>query len=234
MNSPFSNGTFELDKNQLAATQVYDYLRSKIIKLEFKPGTILSRPEIARFFNVSITPVRDALLRLEDEGLIDILPQHATRVRAIDIDSARLAHFLRLTLELEVARTLARQGSEDLLPRLRALVDKQRACWDRKDLEGFVSTDQEFHRELFCAAKLERLWQMVRGRSGNMDRLRRLHIPLNGKADAILHEHADLVEAIAARSPERAESWVRQHLGGTMSQLIELRKLYPEYMMEKA
>jgi DNA-binding GntR family transcriptional regulator len=232
MNLPFLEGTFELAKGPTAATQIYGYLRAKIVTLEFKPGTLLPRPELARFFNASVTPVRDALLRLEEEGLVDIFPQHATRVREIDIDSARNAHFLRLALELEVARTLAQKDDSELLARLRSLVDMQRACWERKDIEGFVATDQEFHRNMFSAAKVGRLWHTVRARGGNMDRLRRLHLPLNGKADSVLQEHADLLDAIEKRDPDLAEDRVRRHLGGTLSRLIDLRQTYPQYLKE--
>lgn len=225
-------GTFALAKSQNAAAQIYDYLRAKIVSLQFEPGTILPRPELARFFNASVTPVRDALLRLEEEGLVDIFPQHATRVREIDIDSARNAHFLRLALELEVARKLARQDDSELLARLRLLIETQRTCWEHKDIEGFVATDQEFHRTMFSAAKMGRLWHTLRARSGNMDRLRRLHLPLNGKADTVLQEHADLVDAIARRDPDLAADRVRRHLGGTLSQLIDLQVKYPQYLKQ--
>jgi DNA-binding GntR family transcriptional regulator len=179
-----------------------------------------------------VTPVRDALLRLEEEGLVDIFPQHATRVREVDIDSARHAHFLRLALELEVARKLARHHDSTLPARLRQLVDAQRSCWERKDIEGFVAADQEFHRHMFSAANAERLWHIVRAHSGNMDRLRRLHLPLNNKADSVLLQHAELVDAIEQRDPGLAEDRVRGHLGGTLSQLFDLRKTYPQYLKE--
>jgi len=232
MDLSFLEGTFELAKGQSAAAQIYDYLRAKIVSLEFEPGTLLPRPELARFFNTSVTPVRDALLRLEEEGLVDIFPQHATRVREVDIDSARNAHFLRLALELEVARRLARQDDSELLARLRRLLELQTSCWERKDIEGFVATDQEFHRNMFSAAKVGRLWHMVRARSGNMDRLRRLHLPLNGKADSVLREHADLLDAIERRDPDLAEELVRRHLCGTLSQLIDLRATYPQHLKQ--
>lgn len=232
MNLAFLEGSFELAKRPTAAIQIYDYLRAKIVSLELEPGTALPRPDLARFFNASVTPVRDALLRLEEEGLVDIFPQHGTRVRAIDLDSARNAHFLRLALELEVARKLARQADPALLAQLRSLVETQANCWARRDIEGFVATDQEFHRTMFNAAQVGRLWQTIRARSGNMDRLRRLHLPLNGKAESTLREHAELTDAIERRDPDLAEDRVRRHLGGTLSQLIDLREKYPQYLSD--
>lgn len=229
---PILEGTFELVKGQSAASQIYECLRAKVVSLELEPGTILPRSELARFFNASVTPVRDALLRLEEEGLVDIFPQHATRVREIDIDSARNAHFLRLALELEVARKLAQEGNDEVAARLRSLIERQRKCWKAQDIEGFVANDQEFHQTMFNAVQMGPLWGVIRARSGNMDRLRRLHLPFNGKSESVLKEHADLVDAIEKRDPALAEERVRQHLGGTFSRLLELREKYPQYLKE--
>ncbi|WP_229419465.1 GntR family transcriptional regulator [Pseudoduganella dura] len=223
-------GPFELDKSQGAAQQVYEHLRTAIVTLAFKPGMILDRNELARCFGVSVTPVRDALLKLEEEGLVDIFPQHGTRVSAVDLDSARHAHFLRLALELEIARALARRRDDSLARGLQALVARQRDCLAKGDMEAFIQADQAFHQRMFGAAGAQDLWRLMRGNSGNMDRLRRLHMQLNGKAESVLAEHAELAAAIGSGDAERAEECVRRHLSGTLSRLIALREQYPEYL----
>ncbi|WBS00457.1 GntR family transcriptional regulator [Pseudoduganella sp. SL102] len=221
---------FVIDRSHGAARQVYEHLRAAIVTLAFKPGTDLDRNELARCYGVSVTPVRDALLKLEEEGLVDIFPQHGTRVSAVDIDSARHAHFLRLALELEIARTLARRRDPDLAQALQSLVARQRQCLERGDVEAFIHADQAFHERMFAAARAPELWRLMRGNSGNMDRLRRLHMQLNGKAESVLGEHADLAAAIAAGDAGRAEACVRHHLSGTLSRLIALREQYPDYL----
>lgn len=224
-------GPFELNKAQGAAQQIYEYLRAAIVRLQCPPGMDLDRNELAHYFGVSVTPVRDALLKLSEEELVDIFPQHGTRVRAVDIDSARNVQFLRLTLELEIARTLAGKPDKALVDELNGLVRTQRACWKRGDLDGFIQTDQAFHERMFYAAGTDRLWRLVRGKSGNMDRLRRLDTQLNGKAESTLRQHADIVAAIGQGDPERADAAVRTHLSGTLSRLLALREQYPGYLM---
>src|SRR3982751_1691208 len=103
-----------LDRSRHAAPQVFERLREMILVLDLVPGTVLSRAELAARFGVSQTPIRDALLRLGEEGLVDIFPQHATVVSRINLASARQAHFLRKSIELEVVRTLASQPSPAL------------------------------------------------------------------------------------------------------------------------
>src|SRR5438874_10240952 len=89
-----------------AATQVYDRLRTEIVSLRMEPGAVVNRLRLQRQFGLSSTPVRDALLRLEEEGLVEIVAQSATRVSLIDIDKAREAQFLRRALEQEAAETV--------------------------------------------------------------------------------------------------------------------------------
>src|SRR6478609_7792203 len=96
-----------IDPKRQAAPQVFDRLREQIVGLELAPGAVLARNELADQFGVSQTPVRDALIKLSEEGLVDIFPQHATVVSRIDIASAMQAHFLRRALEVDIAGTLA-------------------------------------------------------------------------------------------------------------------------------
>jgi DNA-binding transcriptional regulator YhcF (GntR family) len=92
-----------LDRKRQAAPQVFDRLRESILALELVPGAVLARNEMAAMFGVSQTPVRDALIKLSEEGPGRHLPQHATVVSRIDVAQALQAHFLRRAIELEVA-----------------------------------------------------------------------------------------------------------------------------------
>jgi DNA-binding GntR family transcriptional regulator len=210
---------------------VFEHLRELIVTLALEPGAVLPRNELTRYFNLSATPIRDALTRLGEEGLVDIFPQHITRVRSVDLASARQAHFLRLSVELEMVRMLAERPDPVLSQTLLQLVEQQRACLATGDLKNFTRIDLTFHQQLYEAAQLEQLWTVMRSSSGNLDRLRRLHLPLNGKAQSILDEHAAIARAIGAGDPESAQQYVRQHLSGTLSEIEELRLKYPSFML---
>ena len=210
---------------------VYEHLRELIVTLALPPGAVLSRTDLAGYFDVSVTPVRDALARLDDEKLVEVFPQHATRVRAVDLSSAREAHFLRLSVELELVHALAQRADPELASRLLDLVGRQEASLGKGDLASFTAVDMEFHRTMYDAASLEGLWHRLRDGSGNLDRLRRLHLPLNGKARSILEQHAEIARAIGEGDAARAQSWVRQHLSGTLSELDALRARYPDFVL---
>jgi DNA-binding GntR family transcriptional regulator len=219
-----------LDRSRQAAPQVFERLREAIISLELEPGTPLSRAELAEEFGISQTPIRDALLRLGEEGLVDIFPQHATLVSRIDVDAAQQAHFLRRSIECEIARVLASAPGDDLLARLRAQIDVQMALMGDSSLREFIGADRAFHRLMYDAAEVPDLYELVQRRSGHVDRLRLLHLPTQGKQQAIVRDHRRIVEAIARGDADGAQRAVRDHLSGTLAQLDAIRKKYPAYL----
>lgn len=219
-----------LDRRRPVAPQVFDELRGRIVTLQLAPGTPLSRSTLAESFGVSQTPIRDALLRLEAEGLVIVYPQASTLVSPINLDRARETHFLRTALECEVARTIARDpGAHHLGPAERVL-DEMEAVWDRHHDHGaFRPKDQAFHLALFEATGRERLWALIVQRSGDIDRLRNLHLPLPGKAPQILADHRTILRALKAGDAEGAQAAVRRHLSGTLASLDEITHAYPEF-----
>jgi len=223
---------FVLDRTRSAAVQVLEYLRENIINLSLKPATVLDRQNLAEQFNLSQTPIRDALLRLEEEGLVDIFPQRATVVRRIDVKSAQYAHFLRLSVELEVVRTLAASPSAELTTGLVSTINQQAYALECFDLPRFVWADQAFHRMMYEAAGVEPLWDVTRRLSGNLDRLRHLQAPMPGSAANVIVQHQRILDAVAAGDGAGAEQAVRSHLGGALSRLNELRAQYADYLLD--
>lgn len=212
-----------------AVQQIYAALRSQIVTLELPPGTQLSKKDIAGEFGVSQTPVREALILLEEEGLVDIFPQSRTSVSFIDVQSAREAHFLRRSVEVEIVRTLAQSIEEVDLIDLRAILQRQAAYLRADDLKAFTDADNAFHHRLYEMADIPGLYDIINGRRAHLDRLRHLHLPKTGKAEAILNEHSLIVAALEAGDAGAAEKAVREHLKGTVSSTEEIRSHFPEY-----
>ncbi|GKT23599.1 GntR family transcriptional regulator [Acidovorax sp. SUPP3334] len=213
-----------------AAPQIFEKLRAAIVSLDLAPGTVLARAELAERFGISQTPVRDALMRLGEEGLVDIFPQHATVVSRIDVPAARQAHYLRRSIELEVVRTLALQGGEAIGQRLQAQISVMQAAAEPLQPDAFSQADQAFHQLMYEAAEVPRLWDLVRSHSGHVDRLRHLHLPSAGKAQAVLADHRAIADAIARGDAGAAQEALRAHLSGTLSQVDDICARHPEYV----
>lgn len=220
------------DRSRHAAPQVFEQLREMILSLALAPGTVLSRSELQQQFRLSSTPIRDALLQLQDEHLVEIFPQHATVVSPIDLALARQAQFLRRSVELEIVRTLAAAPDKTLIARLTAIVAQQRAFSDVGDLEQFMAMDHNFHRAMYDAAQVPDLWALVRRHSGHIDRLRRLHLPVEGKAKQIVDDHTAIVDAIAAGKPDLAQHQLRDHLSRSLAFSSEMRTRFPTYFRD--
>jgi GntR family transcriptional regulator, rspAB operon transcriptional repressor len=219
-------------RSQPAAPQVFAQLRDMILSLRLAPGTALSRSDLQRQFGVSSTPVRDALMRLDEAGLVEVFPQSGTFVSLIDVPLARQAQFLRRAIEQEAVRVLAEAPGVDLISRLRAVIVEQSSRAREDDLEGFNEADLAFHKLLYDAAGVPDLWALVRSRSGHIDRIRRLHLPIGDKAEQIMRDHSAIVDAIAKGKPNRAQTELRDHLSRSLAFSDELRARFPGYFKE--
>lgn len=219
-----------IDRKLPTAPQVYDRLRALIVSLAVPPGASLSPASVAKRLGLSLTPVREALLRLEEEGLVDIIPQSGTRVSRIGVQRAREAHFLRVSVELEVVRKAAGDPARPEIDGLKAILARQGAALERGDMIEFIAQDHEFHRSLCEIAGVGGLWSIIRTRSGQLDRLRHLHLPTPGKTRSVIEEHKRILRAVAAGKPEEAQKHLRAHLSGTLAQVDALQLLHPTYI----
>jgi DNA-binding GntR family transcriptional regulator len=219
-----------LDRTRQVAHQIHEILRDRILSVELVPGTILSRASLQLEFGVSQTPVRDALMRLEEEGIVEVFPQYATVVARIDIDHARQAQFLRLSIELEAVRRLTAECPVQIAAELEEVLARQRQVATPQTYDLFDTLDKDFHRKIYARAGILNLWSTVRRQSVHLDRLRRLNLPMPGKMQNVLKDHQEIVGAIQSGRPEAAESAMRRHLSGTLSIIDLISDQFPDYV----
>lgn len=212
-----------------ASSRVYSALRARIISLDLEPETTLVRSEIAEAFGVSQSPVREAIQRLEQEGLVISYPQSRTVVSKIDVEHARETQFLRVGVELEVAQTLARAGDPALLAPSTRLLRMQKLAGEDRDISEFTTLDRLFHLSLFEAAGVRTLWHLIADRSGHIDRLRRLNLPDPGKIAQVLRHHDAMLAAITAGDRDAVDEAVRTHLSGTLAATHKIIEQHPQY-----
>lgn len=232
MNALANVAPLKLDRTRQSAPQVFEALRELIVSVQLEPGTVLQRAELAEHFGISQTPIRDALLRLGEEQLVDIFPQHATVVSRIDLSAALQAHFMRRAIELEVLTALCELPAPEhgeLVQRLEANLRVQEAALDPLDVAGLALADQAFHQVMYEAARVGPLWSLVRSQSGHVDRLRRLNLPDEGKPQAIVRDHRAIVQAVAGRDAAGAGRALRQHLSGTLAFVDDIKRRFPQW-----
>lgn len=135
------------------ADQIFVTLRDRIVYLEYLPGTLLSEKELCKEFRVSRTPLREAIRKLEDMGLVKSIPRFGTYVTAIDINEIRCAFEVKKKLEALVGALAARRISRDRLEELRKITEQVEASPEGTDNRKLIELDARFHEVIYQAAQ---------------------------------------------------------------------------------
>ena len=209
-------------------------LRGLIETAEFPPGLRLSENDLAERFGVSRTPVREALLGLRDDRLVDIVPQLGTFVTRITRSALEDAQFIRQSLECAAVADAARQADEDDISELRAIVMRQARTRDAGDLDCFYALDDEFHSRLCSIGGRAVAWSISQRASGHLNRVRRLSLPMHDYIAEMVTQHTAVVDAVAERDPAAAEEQLRAHLSRVLTGLGEIALAQPAYFEDDA
>lgn len=194
------------------AAQIYEKLRRAITTLSMLPSEALSEKELSLQLGVSRTPVREALIRLADEGLIDILPQRGSFVAPIRLRDVEEAQFIRESLEVAVTRRLALNCSRQFLTEIKSNLYDQEKAVNAEALEAFLELDEAFHRSFCEEAGLSKSWRVIQSVKLQMDRVRYLSLPDLGHLRTLLIQHRSIVDAIEAGDTEKAGHSMALHL----------------------
>lgn len=178
------------------APQIYERLRRAITTLAMLPSEALSEKELSLQLGVSRTPVREALIRLSDEGLIDILPQRGSFVAPIRLKDVEEAQFIRESLEVAVVRRLAGHCSPKFLSELRGNLARQERAVAHENHDVFLDLDEAFHRSFCEEAGLSKSWRVIQSVKLQMDRVRYLSLPDPGHLTTLLAQHRAIFEAV--------------------------------------
>lgn len=217
-----------VDQAEQVGPQVYRSLRERIIRGELEPGGLISEAEIARAFSISRQPVREAFIRLAEEGLVEIRPQRGTLVRKINIDSVLDARFVREAVEVAIVKIVAERRDPRVVASLHRQIEAQRKFAHRKAGE-FLQLDEAFHRTLAVAADKAHVWSIVNNVKAQMDRLRQLSFVMGSAAELAVDQHHAIVEAISKGDASGADEAMRAHLRQILSDLPAMAELRPNY-----
>ena len=222
-----SNIDWVVEQGAPVGPQVYQVLRARIIRAELPPGAQVSETEIARAFSLSRQPVREAFIKLADDGLVEVRPQRGTLVRKINIASVMDARFVREAVEADIAKLVAELHDPDVITDLRAQVEAQRQVVDRA--EEFMKLDELFHRSLAVAAGKSQVFKMVTSVKAHMDRVRYLTLMHRSVIVQSIEQHEKIVDAVERGGKEEADSAMRIHLRQILIDLPHVAKMKPEF-----
>ncbi|MFG2026721.1 GntR family transcriptional regulator [Streptomyces sp. NPDC048825] len=205
---------------------IYTTLRQMVLTLELPPGAALSENELAASLGVSRTPVRESLILLAQEGLVQVFPQIGSFVSRVDPAQVADAQFLREAVELASLDDLPAELDPAVVTDLRGNLEQQK----RADLglEEFFELDEAFHQGLMRLSGHGNAWTTVAAAKGHLDRARRLGLHENVSPAVFAAQHHEIFDAVVGGDVSLARTAMRAHLRAVFSDIERIRAHSPE------
>ena len=215
---------------------IHAAIRQDLVLLRMRPGQRLSENTLATRFGTSRTPVRAALIRLIDEGLIDVLPQRGTFVSRISLAAVRRARFVRRALEIAIVRRAAeiglpasaRAAIADALRRQEIAAREGEGQADQATAERFTRADDDFHRAFAEGIGLADVWAVVEREKSQFDRIRFLSLSQATPMTVLIAQHHAIFSGVAAGDPAKAEAAIGTHMDEVLKVASGLASTHPD------
>jgi DNA-binding GntR family transcriptional regulator len=209
----------DLEKNQKPALNpkyqvrqaIVTYLRAAILSGELRPGLTLHESDLTKQFGASRSPIREALVQLEQEGLVTTYPKKGSVVTGIDKKQLRQALFIRSSLEATNIELLAQNISDQQISIMKENIERQRQALLQDSYSEMYDAMDEFHLLLCDFNQLPRIWEIIRREKVPLDRLHALNQPHSPRMSTLFNQHIEIVKALEDRDSERCSSLIRSH-----------------------
>lgn len=205
----------------------YEQLKDEIRSNRMPPGFQAPEPEIALRLGMSRTPVREALIRLEAEGLVELVPRRGARVLPIRAEDMREIYEILGSLEPDAVAALARRGlsETDLAPLSQATADMERAL-AADDLDAWADADDRFHRIVLELHGNRRMTDFVGVLFDQAHRARIFTLRLRQRPERSTAEHREILDALGAGDARRARRVFRDHRKRVARELLTILEDY--------
>ncbi len=207
---------------------VYEYLRTAIINGLIKPGERLVEKEYAEKFNISRTPVREALRKLEIEGLVENIPRKGDIVKGIDLNDMLEIFAIRQALEPLIVKTAMENLSSEDIIKLQETINRMTDCANHDDTAEVLNAFQTFHEILLNISNMPRLCAIISQLKDYLGRFRTMSLSDPVRRNQAISEHNEILQAIIAKDNEIAERLILSHLASARHALLKKMKSVKE------
>jgi len=206
----------------LLSDQAHEAVQGMIVRGELAPGARISEPELQARLGIGRTPLREAMLRLAEQGLVSIVPQSGSFVAPIELDRVKEAQFVREHLECAIIREVAARIDFAGVQALRSNLASQRLAARSSNAEGFYALDEALHAGFAEMAGRPGVWWLIQQGKLHMDRVRRLSLPMHDQIPRLIAQHETVVAALAQHDADAAEAALRLHLREVFTTIQDL------------
>ena len=211
-----------VNREKSAKLQIYNWLKQQIIAGTLPPGTVLDKRQLMQELSVSLTPLREALLLLKHDGLVELVPNLHTVVRLIDPERVREHVFLRAALECAVVEHLATTGlPAEIAEQCADLIAQQKTAFAKNDLQRSFELDMAFHRALCDVLKYRLLWDNIYAN--------RACSPVNIPGiQRSIRQHGEILDLVRSRDAVGARAVMQAHIYTVFDDLTHIDPRYVE------
>lgn len=217
-----SLSSMKLDNYKPLRDIVFEALREAIISGELKSGERLMEVQLAEEMGVSRTPVREAIRKLELEGLVAMVPRKGAYVSGMSLKDAIDVFEIRESLEGLAAGLAAERITEEELADLKEVLEEMALAVKKTDVETLIKKDAEFHQIMFTASRNGRLAQTINNLREHIERFRVQSFSNPARVTTFLKEHRKIYDALAHRDIEKSEALAREHIRRSENNVVNI------------
>ncbi|MFD1672106.1 GntR family transcriptional regulator [Agrilactobacillus yilanensis] len=213
--------------------QAYLEISKRIMHSSYAPGDKISESSLEKDLDLGRTPIREALIRLRKDGLIEVIPQSGTYVSKINLDVAVNARFVRESIERKVMVEAASKAKTADIRALQNIVKAQHTAIKSNDYEAFFDLDEAFHRSFYEITDKKMVWDWLQTINVQLNRFRWLRLNLASlNWSKLVNDHNQLLAAVKAHEPEEAERLTINHLHLMLDEEQALVAAFPTYFSD--
>lgn len=211
--------------------QAYDIILKKIIDAEYEPGQKISEKKIEEDLQIGRTPVREALLQLRQEQLINVIPQSGTYIAKIDLKDVLDARFVRASVERRIMREAATlKLNEEQIAYLDRIIENEKRTRESDDFPAFLDSDDVFHEYFYKLTDHQRVWDWLKKINIQFNRFRFLRLKVQKLSwQGLIEEHIAIYKAIKTNDVNEADRLTANHMHRMLDEEESLIKSFPDY-----
>lgn len=211
-------------------SDAYNEIKYKIIHFDYIPGQKISEKTISQELDLGRTPVREAIIRIEREGLIEVIPQSGTYITRIDMADAKDARFVRSHIEPSIMVDAAIKMTPEAKQALEDNLRSQAKTAMNNEPDNFFDLDQDFHHEFYKVVNKDTVWNWLQINNTQLNRFRRLRLKeseLNWST--LIDQHQQIYNAVLDQDIDNLNFLVTQHLHLMLLEKQKVLDAYPDY-----
>jgi DNA-binding GntR family transcriptional regulator len=203
---------------------IYENLKDEIVEGKRKPGERIIIPEVAQKYNVSGMPVREALNRLHQEGLVEVIPHVGARVAPFDMEKFKEIMMIRNTLEALAAKVNTPFIDQETKVRLEQLHDEMKRCAEMGEFVRYSKLNKEFHHTIYSSGPYPLLSDMIVSLWSRSEFSRNIFGKFPERVEVSLGQHARILEAIKNSDAERVQQLVCEQNDTAYEMIVAVSK----------